>query len=100
MAKSDGMTWVEFTGPFNWDAPERKGRTTFHFQGGQKRFLRDLCAGAAVAAGKAKEIDKPAVVEPSMIPSHPLLGPMAGDASAPGKAKTAVPETAETKPEA
>ena len=45
---------VQFTAPFDWDPPERKGRVTLHFKPGL-RIVRRLCGEAAIAAGKAVE---------------------------------------------
>jgi hypothetical protein len=79
------MPWVEFTGPFNWDPPARRGASTHAFSAGLKRLVPKACADEAVAAGRAKAIKRP-------------FGET-GEEPEPGSMAQPVPETA-SEPEA
>lgn len=78
---------VEFTAPFNWDPPERRGRTTFSFAAGMVLPVRGTCARAAIAAGCALATDKPATDDAQALAFHPLLAPRDGDEPPPPEAE-------------
>jgi len=52
--------WVRFTRPFDFDPPERGGRVTIAFAAGAIRFVRRCCGKAALAAGAAVPVGRPA----------------------------------------
>lgn len=54
------MPWVRFVRAFDWDPPERRGLTTIAFAAGEPVCVRIACAAAAVAAGAAVRVKRPA----------------------------------------
>lgn len=53
------MPWVRFRQVFDWDPPERRGRTTLAFAAGSVVCVRTECAKAAIAAGAAVKAKRP-----------------------------------------
>lgn len=47
---------VRFIAPFDWDPPEKNGRVTLAYTVGVRTVRRE-CGKAAIAAGKATEVD-------------------------------------------
>jgi len=52
--------WLRFVRAFEWRPPERQGHTLIVFRPGRVVFARKLCAAAALAAGAAVAVPRPA----------------------------------------
>lgn len=52
--------WVLFLSTYDFNPPERHGRTTITFKAGEIRLVRRVCGERAIAGGFAEPAGRPA----------------------------------------
>jgi hypothetical protein len=52
--------WILFVAPYEFNPPERYGRTTISYRAGELRLVRRICAEWAIARGVAIRAERPA----------------------------------------